>query len=92
LGWQSGLVRLLESAEDLIDPDRFDVNGVGLIVLVLAEQRNCVFSRFVFPVTFMSRFLPLFIRIGRGSRFELMTRMSPRCEQPAITASFPPSW
>jgi hypothetical protein len=41
-----GLVRLLESAEDLVDPDRFHVNGVRLIVLVLAAQRNCVFSRF----------------------------------------------
>jgi hypothetical protein len=36
----------LESAEDLVDPDRFHVNGVRLIVLVLAEQGNCVFSRF----------------------------------------------
>ena len=46
LGWQGGLVRLLESAEHLVDPDRFHVNGVRLIVFVLAEQRNCVFSRF----------------------------------------------
>jgi hypothetical protein len=47
--WQGGLVRLLESAEHLVDPDRFHVNGVRLIVFVLAEQRNCVFSRFCLP-------------------------------------------
>jgi hypothetical protein len=46
LGWQGGLVRLLESAEHLVDPDRFHINGVRLIVFVLAAQRNCVFSRF----------------------------------------------
>jgi len=28
LGWQAGLVRLLESAEDLVDPGRFHVNGI----------------------------------------------------------------
>jgi hypothetical protein len=90
--WQGGLVRLLESAEDLVDPDRFHVNGVRLIVFVLAEQRNCVFPGFVFPVILMSRLLPLLIRTGRGRSFELMTRTSPRCEHPAITASFLPSW
>jgi len=90
--WQAGLVRLLESAEDLVDPDRFHVNGVRLIVLVLAEQGNCVFPGFVFPAILTSRLLPLLIRTGRGSSFEPMTRTSPRCEQPAITASFPPSW
>jgi len=68
--WQGGPAGLLESAEDLVDPDRFHVNGVRLIVPVLAEQRNCVFSRFC--------------------RADGAT--SPRCEQPAITASFPPSW
>jgi hypothetical protein len=47
--WQGGLVRLLESAEHLVDPDRFHVNGVRLIVFVLAEQRNCVLSRFCLP-------------------------------------------
>src|SRR6266704_3533109 len=45
MGRQRGLVRLLESAEDLVDPDRFHVNGVGQFVFVLAEQHNCVFSR-----------------------------------------------
>jgi hypothetical protein len=45
MGRQEGLVRLLESAENLVDPDRFHVNGVGLLVLVLAEQHNFVFSR-----------------------------------------------
>jgi hypothetical protein len=34
----------------------------------------------------------LLIRIVLGSIFELMTRASPRCEQPAITASLPPPW
>jgi hypothetical protein len=34
----------------------------------------------------------LLIRIGRGSILELTTRASPRCEQPAITASLPPPW
>jgi hypothetical protein len=42
--WQGGLVRLLESVEDLVDPDRFHVNRVRLIVFVFAAQRNCVFS------------------------------------------------
>ena len=46
LGWQGGLVRLLESAEHLVDPARFHVNRVRLIVFVLAGQRNCIFSRF----------------------------------------------
>src|SRR6266536_5860085 len=45
MGRQEGLVRLLESAENLVDPDRFHVNGVGLLVLVLAEQHKFVFSR-----------------------------------------------
>ena len=31
----------------------------------------------------MSRLPPLLIRTGRGSSFELMTRTSPRCVQPA---------
>jgi hypothetical protein len=43
---QDGLVRLRESAEDRVDPDRFHVYGVGHPVLVLAEQRDCVFPRF----------------------------------------------
>jgi hypothetical protein len=62
--WQGGLVRLLESAEDLVDPDRFHVDGVRLIVFVLAAQRNCVFSGFVFPVILMSRLLPLLVPPG----------------------------
>src|SRR5882724_1730647 len=45
MGWQRGLLRLLESAEDLVDPDRFHVNGVGQLVFALAEQHNYVFSR-----------------------------------------------
>ena len=50
------------------------------------------FPGFVFPVTVMSRLVPLLIRTGLGSSFEPMTRTSPGCEQPAVTASFPPPW
>jgi hypothetical protein len=46
MGRQGGLVRLLESVEYLVDPDRFNVSGVRLIVLILAEQHNIVLSRF----------------------------------------------
>ena len=41
-----GLIRLLESAEDLVDPDKFNIDGVGLLVLILAEQHDHVFPRF----------------------------------------------
>jgi hypothetical protein len=60
----------------------------------LSSQRSAIayFPGSVFSVILMSRLLPVLIRAGRGSSFELMTRTSPRCEQPAITASFPPSW
>jgi hypothetical protein len=60
----------------------------------LSSQSSAIayFPGFVFPVTLMSRLLPLLIRTGRGRSLEPMTRTSPRCEQPAITASFPPSW
>jgi len=62
--------------------------------LCLRSQSSTItyFPGFVFRVTLMSRFLPLLIRIVLGSIFELTTRVSPRCEQPAITASLPPPW
>ena len=48
--------------------------------MCLSSQSSTIvyFPGFVFLVTLMSRFLPLLIRIGRGSIFELMTRASPR--------------
>jgi hypothetical protein len=51
----------------------------------LSSQSSTIsyFPGFVFPVTLMSRLPPLLIRTGRGSSFELMTRTSPRCVQPA---------